>query len=455
MKQTLLKRLKQYHKPISAAIVVAILLFSFFLQVPSVKAAGNLTNSKDLIATSRPSVATTISGTLATGATTVTLVSTAGMIQGDTVTFCASSSTCSTSETKVIATVVSTTQIILTLGITYASGYSNGNLALVNLPAVQIISFTTRSAISSPKFILTFPICTTGTNCTATAGTNSDNIADPGGFDWNGVVGSDTSCSGATLTSAVNSTAGTVTFSASSAVAASTAITCTIGSTHKFLNPTKTAATGTADTWSITVQETDSGGTNVVDQTTDIVGTIDAVAVSVTVNPAFTMQIAAVAPSTAVGTLTTSASITPTANTIPYGTINTVTAYTVGQYIKITTNAPNGYVVTTQDSQSLTKSDGVTTIPDYSSTPADNGNTTNGFGYGLYNKVGSEAVNTYNQSSSTFYSTGFTQSPVTIMSKASATNDSEAYVLYRLYIPGSQAPGTYLTTVTYIGTPNF
>jgi hypothetical protein len=441
--------------------LLSIVLVGLLGQYSYVHASGNLTIAKDVVATSRPSVITTISGSVSAGASTITVGSTTGIYQGDSITICVSTTVCSgTTESHTVSSVIDATHFALTTVTTNA--LVNNDIVEYLATAQHVVSFTTRSTVLTPKFVLNFTECTTA--CSETGGTSNDNIPDAGGngggYDFNslsGALSTDITCTGFTIASnSVVGSTGIITITASTgSVASGTAISCTIGIAHKLLNPTKSAATGLADTYPLLIQELDSGS-NLIDQTTVLTGVDDIVAVTATVAPSFTFQLFAVAPSTAINTLTTNATITPTANAIPFGTIATTTAYTVAQYAKVTTNAANGYTITAQHDVALTKSDGTTTISDYGSTPTDNGNTTAGFGYSLYTKVGSPTMAfQYNDTSAVFKSAGFTTSPVQIISSTGPSADSEAYIIYRLYVAATQSPGDYRDQISYVATPIF
>ena len=449
-------------KRFSVTVLLCIVLVALLGQYSYVKASGNLTTSKDVVSTDRPSVLTTIAGSVTIGSTTITVGSTAGIYQNDSITICTSTSSCSTTETHVVASVIDGTHFALATAT--VNTLSNNYIVEYIASAQHVVSFTTRSTVLTPKFLFDFQECTS--SCSETGGTSNDGIPDGGGagggYDFNNMVGTlntDITCTGFTIASNnINASTGVITVTASTgSVSSGTTISCTIGIAHKLLNPLKSATTGLADIYTLNIQETDSSS-NLIDQTNVLTGVDDVVAVSATVAPSLTFQIFAVAPSTAIGTITTSTGITDTANSVPFGTIASTTAYTVAQYVKITTNAPNGYTVTAQHDVALTKSDGSTTIPDYASSPTDNGNSTAGFGYGLYAKNSTPAGQLafqYNDASSTFKSAGFTTSPVNIMSGTAATADSEAYILYRLYVSAIQAPGDYRDQLTYIATPIF
>lgn len=420
--------------------LLVIMSFVFFAFPFSIEASGSLTSVKDTLSNDRPSVATTVTGAITAGDTTITLASTLGFAPGDSVVLKEGATT----ETRVIAGVTSLTKLAITAGTT--NSYTTSAFAYLKQTAKHTITFTTRSAVSGGKFIVYIP---------ADASPNDQTPA-ANGYDFNLITNStttDITLSGFTATSVATSTASsnliwTIPFSGT--VATNTAISIAIGTTNKLLSPTKTAAQGTADTYTVEVDETD-GSSNVIDTTSVKVGTIESVGVSATVTPSLTFTINAVGASTSVAGVNTD--VATTATTAPFSTLTAITNRTVAQYIHIDTNSDSGYIVTAQSDGQLRKTNG-TVIPDFNLTAADN-NAVNGFGYSLQNKANSTASFLYNDSG-TFFSKGFNSStPVTIMSNGSAASGDEVYVAYRVRISATQAAGTYQNLITYIATATY
>jgi len=233
-------------------------------------------------------------------------------------------------------------------------------------------------------------------------------------------------------------------------VASNTAITLTIGNTTNLLNPTKTATSGTADTFSFQVDQKDNGG-NVVDTTSGKVGTIESVSVSATVAPALTFTINPVAVSNVIGYNFDQAS---TATTVPFGTLAINASTTVAQFINVATNSNSGYAVTAQEDTSFQKSNG-TAIVDFNSAVTQDNEAATGFGYSLKNKVGTDAA-FQNTDVGTFDGRGFSSTtPFTIMSNGSPVNGNQVYVLYRVKVSATQAQGTYQNKITYTATASY
>lgn len=429
------------HSASVSRLTISIILFVFLAFPFSIYAAGSLTSVKDTLDNSRPSVATGISSGITAGDTTINLTNTSGFNQGDSVVLKEGATT----ETRIIASVVSSSKLALTLGAT--NSYTTSGFAYLKTTSKHTVNFTTRSTISSGKFVLYVPA----------DATPNDQIPASGGFDFNLITNStssDISITGFTASTVATSTAASNliwTFSYTGSLASNTAVSIVLGnSTTKLLSPTKTATGGTADTWTVTVEHQD-GAASVVDTTSVKIGTIEAVAVSATVAPTLTFTINPVAASVSVAGVSTDAA--STATTVPFSTLTASTNRTVAQYVHIDTNSNSGYIVTVQSDGQLRKTNG-TVISDFNTTAADN-NSNNGFGYALQHKAGTASVFQYNDSG-TFFSKGFnSSSPVTIMSNGSPASGDETYIAYRVRISATQAQGTYQNLITFIATATY
>lgn len=416
-------------------MTISLLLVVFFFPFAQKSfAAGSLTVVKDTLSNSRPSVATTLGAQATAGDTTITLATTRGILQGDSLTLVQG-----TPETATVAAVLSNTQVSLTTAL--ANTHTNGSAVYNKQTSIHTITFTTRSTVASGSFDVIFSGATTN------AGVPTSQ------FDFNSTTTTDVSVTGFTAgTKTLTAGSGTWNIAFSSSISSSTAITITIGSTNKMLNPTKSAADGTADTWTVQVVQKD-GSSNTVDTTSVKVATIESVTVTATIAPTLTFTIAGVAGSTSVAGQTTSAA--STATTVPFGTITAGTPAYVAQILSVSTNADTGYTVTGYQDGALRKSNG-TTITSFSTTPAEqNGN--NGFGFSLASASGTTASFLYNDSSNTLRASGFgtSTSPSTIMSNTAAANSDSIRVLYIVRVGSTQATGDYRNVVTYIATASY
>ena len=427
------------HSRIGARVMIAIL--AIVMAFPAlVEASGSLTTVKDTLTNDRPSVATTIGSTITAGDTTINLGSTADINQGDTITLC--NAGCSTTETKIVSGILSGTQLSLTVGAT--NTYASGNI-FDKITSKHIITFTTRSAVSAGKFVVTIPATNTTTPVTASFGLNNITAATTTEYTLTGFTA--TTMSTSTSSSNVN-----FIFNFSGSVASNTSISITMGNLNPLLNPTKSAAQGTADTFPVVVTEQDNSS-NIIDTTTADIGTIEAVGVSATVAPSLTFTINGVNS----GTLITAHNtiFTTTATSVPFSTLTVNASSTGAQFIHIDTNSNSGYAVTAQQDGSLRKTNG-TAIVDFSTTAADNDGSV-GFGYALQSKAGSPTLPfAYNDAGAKFKSAGFNSTtPVTIMSNTGPANGDEEYVDYYVKVNAQQAQGTYQNLITYIATATY
>lgn len=414
-------------------VLVLIMIVTFMGPVTKTEAVGNFTLVKDTLSNSRPSVSTTLSTAVATGNTDINLASTVGIYAGDSITLVQG-----TPETLTVATVIDSTHVATTAAA--ANAHTISSAVYDKQTAVHVYTFTTRSAVASGSFLLTI-------NTSSPAA--GDNAPDSNQFDFNSLANTDVSVSGFTAgTIVVTGSAGTVSVPFSSSIAASTAITITVGSTNKLLNPTN-ATVGTAAVFQEQIDEKDAVGT--IDTASIDVGIIHADVVSVTINPTLSFTIAGIASGqTAFGA--TNTNVTSTANTVPFGSISPATATYAAQLLSVTTNAVSGYTVTAYQDGALRKTNG-TTITSFSTTAADN-NSNDGFGYTMANVAGTDSSFLYN-TSGTFYSSGFgsTGTPTNVMTNAGPVTASQSRVIYRVRVPATQAPGDYQNVVTYIASP--
>jgi hypothetical protein len=145
---------------------------------------------------------------------------------------------------------------------------------------------------------------------------------------------------------------------------------------------------------------------------------------------------------------------------IDFGTIGLGEAKSASQRLKVTCNAADGYTVSVFENIPLTA--GSDTIPDVT---GDNGSITEsaagpwasadvyGFGYTMTNIDGSasEFTSGYRQ----FANIGGGEAPQPIMAATTTSNGDVARITYKLNVIGSQPPGAYGNTITYIATVNY
>ncbi len=223
------------------------------------------------------------------------------------------------------------------------------------------------------------------------------------------------------------------------------------GANAQITNPTSTG-TYTVDI-SANGTQTDTGRT--------IVAIISGVSVSATVSESLTFSISGVnSSSCTLGNSVTA--VTTTATTVPFGTLSTNTFKKGCHNLTISTNAGDGYSITSQETDQLTNSGG-DIIPD---TTCDTGScsestggawataSNNGFGHTCF---GSDCVAAYSSGVNyrQFASIADSETAQVMQSNTGPVNNSTSTVVYQISVSATQAAGDYSNTVVYIATAQF
>jgi hypothetical protein len=374
-----------------------------------------------------------------------------------------------------------------------ASDADADDLVIASRSAIHTISFTTASAIADGAIRILIP---SGTNNT------TDGVPNHDGFDFNSITGSNlTKPTGggphgwedptATASGGAGCTAGNHCFESryNGTTNVSAALTFTIGdATTSLINPTPGTghSTGTADTYSVTVQHLNDrlNDYEVIDETTVKIAVIESVRVTATVSPSITFTIAGVA--VGITACEQTLDITSTATTVPYSTVTLSTFMDAAQQLSVVTNAIGGYAVTMiSDDQLSISGDHSTEIPntdcdaedctDTTSGEWSSENSVSGFGFSLHNIDASTApfyyrtvVGSCTGGAGDFCarmipSTATTSEPpddsdtaLEIMSDSSTPASTEnLYVCYRLAVGTTQPAGNYENNITYTATATF
>lgn len=327
--------------------------------------AATLASVSDLISTSRPSASAPINADQAASATMVTVVDNGSIyLASDSATLRAD-----TGETENTVTVASmSAQIVGTpntrkvfFNAAAANTHHAGDPLTVAVTAMHKVQFTTVNAIpASGKVVITFP-------------GSANNTASPSAttFPFNSLSSTNIQTSNITCnTWSVSSPS--ITCTTNSSVATATVVTFLIGCSANsgancttqvptLINPTKTAAAGTADTWTVAIKTQDSSSID-MDTAKVKIGTVESVWVQANVDPILTFTIAGIADATAINTgnttgctntENTSSGIASTATTVDLGTLSSAAINISAQLITITTNAINGYTLTATSSGRL------------------------------------------------------------------------------------------------------
>ena len=356
------------------SVLIFFLLTSEVFFAPKVYAA-SLIQASDTITTSRPSAAAPLEADQAAGAGQTTIIDNGSFfIASDSATLW--NDTGETTNTVNIAAMSaantpSAGQRIVYFTNTAANTHHAGDAITTAITAKHTIVFTTATTIPvNGTIVITFP-----------GGGNNSASPSASTFAFNNLQTSNVSVgfSSGTSTCSFAVSAPTITCTVATAqVNGGTTVTITIGATTPALiNPTKTAAAGTADLWKLSIQsqDTPANGSGILDNTKVTIGTIESVQVSATVDPTLTFTIAAVSGAINTGNTTgctnteaVNSVIASTATTVNLGTLNTANINISAQLLTISTNARNGYALTATSSGHLINPASGVWIPD-STTP--------------------------------------------------------------------------------------
>src|SRR3989344_386857 len=247
--------------------------------------------------------------------------------------------------------------------------------------------------------------------------------------------------------------------------------TATASGTDIMTNPTKVAAVGTADVYTIAMAGTfgDSGNS--------MVAIIEGVTVSATIAESLSFSMRGVSSTDCAGDTGAPTVRETTTTTIPFGTV-TGDAFFLGCHrLSVSTNASSGFSTTIEENTNLRSGGGVN-IPDTTCDGAacsDTASATwatatnNGFGFACENVVNGGLCSFANVSTTVQY---YKQVPCqgtdtqcdpgtgndtkqTFLATSTSLSSKDAIVHYKLSPAGNQPAGTYTNTVTYVTTPTF
>jgi len=377
-----------------------------------------------------------------------------------------------------VKTIVSSTQVVLSAGITNA--VSDAALVVATSSAVHTVTFTPVSTVANGAFRVLIP-------CSTQA--NNDGYPDKDGFDFS-TTAPTVSCLGGGSNITFTGVSGTASASAvqisttwyhsfecryNGTGASPAAVTMYIGtpSGGKLINPSPASTTrfpGQADSYTFRARQAYGIAQSYanVDETLGTIGVVEAVRVTATVAPILTFQISGRASGTS--SCGQSAAATSTYNNADFGSVSTTAFTDIAQQLVVSTNAAGGYTVTASESGLLTAL-GVTGTPTIANTTCDAGTctysgstlawivTTNkGFGYALQDVAGDcvSASNEYNNCGAYCarpFGTG--GASASIMTSTVPCDSDIAYVCYRIVVSGVQQAGDYENYVVYIATATF
>lgn len=355
-----------------------LLLFLFWIaNTPETKAAA-LNLATDTITTSRPSASSALDADQAASATQVTIHDNGSMfLASDSATFVPDTSAGETINAGINVASMSANGIpaagqrVVYFTGTVANAHHKGDPVISPVTAMHKIQFTTQTSIpASGKIVITFP---------GSANTSASPSATT--FAFNGLTTANATANISykldgtrTCTFTIASPAITCTMDSGGALAGNTTVTFLIGcgdsssnetsctaQSPRLINPTKTAAAGTADTWLLNIKTQDNNSID-LDSAKLKIGTIDSVQIQAQVDPTLTFTIAGVANAGNVNvgnttgcttTDTTNSGFTPTATGVDMGVLSSGAINIAAQLLTITTNAANGYTLTATSSGHL------------------------------------------------------------------------------------------------------
>ncbi len=493
--------IKKHKTKMLSKILIFVLVFSqtsllFLFKSPRIADSGNLNTVYVTLSNPRLSYVAGVANAVGTGGTVIDIDTTGNpdtntnhLFPKDSVCFADSGlNGCIGNTSYTVSTIIDADTFALSSGLVAAIGSTD--IVVATQSAVHTVNFTTVSDVNNGKIKIKIPAATSNYN---------DGFPDQTGFDANLLTNANiNSYVSVTCVGGCGATFGTTTLAYSTGyhivtlpftgtLAAGKQVTVTIGSSsntsYQFINPSPASGhtQGTADIYTITVEETDSLD-NVIDSTDAKVAVVEGVLVSATVEETLQLFVRAGTADTGTvcGVTRSASSIDTTAYSVPFGSIiNTDSFYDAYQELEVRTNAPSGYVVTIEENDQMGKNGNTCTgstageaqncIPD---TTCDNGTctestsdewataTNNGLGYSLENVTGTDATFTYNESARTFSAKQLPdqeagESKQNIMSNTGPVSSAKVNVCYRLSVSATQPAGYYYNKVKYTATPRF
>jgi len=492
--------------------------YLFFVKTPQIIDSGNLYTASDTLSNSRLSYYGRVSGAHTAGVTAISIktsrtsylppdINVNHLFSLDEISvgpngYC---NTSGTTKCKVSETQTSANTFTLVKGLRV--GASDSDPIYATQSAIHSLVFTTQTSVINGNVRVYVPA---GGSSSATSQDGAPDGGANSGFDLNGLTTA-VSRSLCPTEGGVSWTSTTPTITAYQLVGSTyyhqfdcaytgtlttTALTMTIGnSTAKMVNPaakvngTYTHAQGTADTYNVRILLQD-GSSNTIDDVIVTVSPIEAVLISATVNPSLTFTIAG--QNTGTPCNQTLDVTTATAYSIPYGDITTTNAFLdAAQKLTISTNGPNGYIISVAEDDEMSgdlNGDGTpdtaladTTCDDslctHSTSDDWDSTTTAGWGYsiedinaashpfqhwytsgnctgGTYCARNFACVDGLNPANAAACGTNDSSAQAVASSSAVASSE-QFYMCYRLNVSATQQAGYYQTRLYYIATGRF
>jgi len=457
---------------ITLGVVVA--FFLFFLKNLSSPVLA-ISEAKDTISTSRPSSYTTLGVGVSLSDTQAIVVDNGSRwIASDSATIIGAATFSATVASMSAANTPTTSKRTVYFA-TAATGIGHsGSVIYTPITAKHTVSF--RNSVSIPdtgKIQIIFPVGVGNTGA----------LPADDSFSFNGLAQNNISLSGGGAVCgswAVTESTKTIQCNLSTGLTGPATIIINIGSANPTLiNPSKSAAAGTADLWTIKIKTLDATSAT-IEETKVRVGTVDSVEVYATVDPTLSFTIAGMTNGAAMNVGNSGCSNTETVNTgfnstateVNLGVLNSSMINRSGQLLTVTTNATSGYSLTATSSGHLVDNAIGYWIADAQGTPTNNDTPdpdfltagTPAFGIhpcglditsvGLWGTgpTGGGADAKYANPSSIYYYTlaSDTNGPIT-----GPLGNGITTVKYAATVSTAVPAGNFHTAMTYVATPSF
>lgn len=486
---------------IVSAVFVSFTAIYFQFLSPKKTESANFTSASATLSNSRYSYKASVA-TGSSGSPTVTIDSASGdddtehLFPGDTICFVNSAeSGCIGNTEYTVANIVDSTTFNTTGAL--ADALVSTDFVVATQSGTLTLAFTTVAEIPiNGDILVTIPALNT-TNKT------DDGIPDTGasssvnGFDIQTTATSDVAVTGCTDVNwtVASVTAGTASADhlilitrATSACAASSAITITIDSDPGLINPAVVDgySRGTAANYAIDVTSRDVGD-NELDTIDVLVAPVEGVLVSATVDETLGLTIAGVSADsgTYCNITRTASSPDTTAVSVPWGTLSATylaATHNTQQTVTVSTNADAGYSVYIEENDQMGKDgvgctgtgagesdncikdtvcDGVgcdeSTLKDWTADPS----SYEGLGYSLEETSGTDAVFEWDDSGAAFNAKQIAdvaeggETRQAIMTNAGQVSGNAINVCFRIDITGTQPAGYYYNKIKYTAVATF
>lgn len=365
-------------------LALPVVIFVGILLVAPNTHAASLSSLSDTITTSRTSPSSPLSATAASGSTNVSIYDNKSrFLASDSAKIITTATGVFVGNAVTVASQSAALTKVFFVGATSAGANADAQVLMTAISAMHTLQFRVPNSVpASGKIVLRYPTLATGdaNNAASPSATTfqlNTVVTGTGGRDLVKAFDDSTDITANVTITSSNPSAGTsptitLTLDGSTTIAAdsvvkvylgcstATSSSCSVQS-PKIINPTKTAAAGTGDSWVLSIVTQDSGSID-IDTGRTAIATIESVQVYANVDPTLNFSITGIGNATAINTgnatgctntETTNSGVAATSTVIDLGTLNLARINIAAQRINITTNAVNGYALTATSSGSL------------------------------------------------------------------------------------------------------